>query len=107
MSPPTEKSRPTTGGSTSAENLIKAAHLILDIWEIRMSPSKVSRIARTYKHQVEKNGFAFIDFLANCLNASAEQRRKAVQNPDLAKVLTYNDPTGETAVNNILHGDAA
>jgi hypothetical protein len=96
-----------SGGSTSAETLIKAAHIVLDNCGIRMSPSWVSRLVRTYKHRVERNGFPFIDFLANAVQLSAEQRRTALQNPDIACVITYADPTGETAVRNVMRDEAA
>jgi hypothetical protein len=87
------------GGSTSAEDLIKAAHMLLDEYEINLSPSKVSRMVRTYKHQVERNGFPFVDFLVNQISLSMDQRR-AYQ--DKALVITYADPTGEDAVHNVL-----
>jgi hypothetical protein len=93
-----------TGGTTSAERLIKAAHLVLDNCGIAMSPSKVSRIVRQYRRQVEDNGFGFFDYLANAVQLSDQQKRAALLNPDIARAISYADPTGETAVNNVMRG---
>jgi hypothetical protein len=100
MSRPSQTGRlRSIGGSTSAEDLIKAAHMLLEEYEISMSPSKVSRIVRTYKHQVERNGFPFVDFLVNAVDISMHQRRA---DPNKARVISYADPTGEDAVHNVL-----
>jgi hypothetical protein len=66
-----------------------------------MSPSKVSRLVREFKHRVEQNGFPFEEFLVNAVQVTAEQRRRLAANPDIAKVIRYADPTGETAVRNV------
>ena len=102
MSPPGRTATPTTGGSTSAETLIKHAHRLLANCGIQMSPSKVSRLVRTFKHRVEGNGFPFEAFLVNSVELTAQQRRQALADPDIARVIAYADPTGETAVNNVL-----
>lgn len=83
-----------------AESLIKAAHLVLENCNVRMSPSKVSRLVRDYQRHVAANGFPFLDFLVNAVQLTAEQRRQALMNPDIARVISYADPTGEAAVNN-------
>jgi hypothetical protein len=54
---------------------------------------------------VESNGLAFEEFLANSVQLTAEQRRRALANPDIARVIAYADPTGEAAVNNVLRDD--
>jgi hypothetical protein len=33
---------------------------------------------------------------------SEAQKRAAMSNPDIARAISYCDPTGETAVNNVL-----
>jgi len=71
-----------------------------------MSPSKVSRLVREYKRQVEQNGFAFFDFLANAVALSADQRRTMLADPAIARAISYADPTGETAVRNVLRGES-
>ena len=45
-----------SGGSTSAENLIRAAHTALNNAGVRMSASKVNRLVRQFMHRVEANG---------------------------------------------------
>lgn len=92
-----------TGGTTSAETLMRHAQELLANCGIQMSPSKVSRLVRTFKHRVEGNGFPFEAFLVNSVQLTAEQRRKALANPNIARAISYADPTGETAVNNVLH----
>ena len=103
------RSTATTGGGPSAEKLIKAAHILLDDLDITMSPSKVSRLVRTYQHRVEHTGFSFWKFLANAVELSDDRTLRAVlRNPVLARTFVgYLDPTGETAVNNIGRREAA
>jgi hypothetical protein len=103
-SPPTESGYRATGGKTSTEEKLKAAHLVLVNSGIRLAPSKVSRIVRDYERNVDANGFGFFRFLANAVQLSAEQQRAALSNPDVAKAISYADPTGEQAVHNVLLG---
>lgn len=91
-----------SGGSTSTESLIKTAHLIFDNCDINMSPSKVTRIVREYQYRVAQNGFSFFAFLANTVQLSIAQQQTALLNPDIARVISYADPTGERAVSNVL-----
>jgi hypothetical protein len=102
VGPPAALLQPVTGGNTSAETLIKHAHKLLADCGITMSPSKVSRLVREFQNRVAQNGFAFEAFLVNSVQLTSEQRRRALANPDIARVIAYADPTGETAVNNIL-----
>ncbi|MHC9292492.1 hypothetical protein ACRCUN_08475 [Mycobacterium sp. LTG2003] len=92
------------GGSTSAEALVTHAHKLLANCGVSISPSKVSRMVREYKRRVEKNGFPFEAFLVNTVQLTAEQRRQMLANPDIARVISYSDPTGETAANNVDRG---
>ncbi|VBA62113.1 hypothetical protein [Mycobacterium attenuatum] len=82
--------------------MVKAAHLVLDNCGIKMSPSKVSRLVRDYQHQVAMNGFSFFDFFVNSVQLSEQQKRTAMLNPDIARAISYSDPTGETAIRNVL-----
>lgn len=82
----------------SAESLVKHAHKLLANCGVPMSPSKVSRLVREYKHRVEQNGFSFEAFLVNTVQVTAEQRRRMLANPDIARVIAYADPTGEAVV---------
>ncbi|WP_153395791.1 hypothetical protein [Ornithinicoccus halotolerans] len=56
-----------------------------------------------FSERVERNNFNFFDFLANAVQLHADQRRRALADPDVQRVITYADPTGETAVRNVLH----
>lgn len=103
--PPTRSSAPApSGGTTSTENLIKAAHLVLDECGITLSPSKVSRIVRDYQRNVAPNGFGFFPFLATAVQLSEGQKQTALLNPEIARAISYADPTGETAVNRVIRG---
>lgn len=84
------------------DTLLKVAHTVLGNCGIEMRPAKVRRLVQTFQHRVERNGFAFFDFLANSVALSAEERRRALADPDLQRVISWADPTGETAVSNVL-----
>lgn len=99
--------REPSGGSTSADTLIAHAQKLLGNCGVEMSPSRVSRLVRQFKHRVETNGFGFDSFLLNAVQLTADQRRKALAHPDIARVISYSDPTGEAAVNNVLRRTAA
>jgi hypothetical protein len=108
MSPPgLTATLKTSGGDMSAEALIKHAQKLLCSSGIEMSPSKVSRLVREFRHRVEIEGFSFGAFLLNTVQMTAEQRRRALANPEIARVISYADPTGERAVNNVLRDSAA
>ena len=98
----------SSGGNKSTEaqgqtaKLIIAAQNILGACGYPMGPSRVSKLVRRFQHRVEGNGFAFFDFIANAIRLSEAQRRRALADPDIARIISYLDPTGETAVNNVL-----
>lgn len=102
MSPPGQKATPTSGGAANAGTLIKHAQKLLINCGITMSPSKVSRLVREYRHRVERNGFAFEAFLVNSVMLTAEERRRVLANPDVAKAISYPDPVGEEAVRHVM-----
>lgn len=105
MSPPTTRLAFTSGGTKSTDGidkLIVAAHGILDACGYPLSQSKVSKLVRRFRYRVENNGFAFFDFIANAIQLTEAQRRNALSNPDVARCIAYADPTGETAVNNVM-----
>jgi len=104
---------PTSGGTTSAEatsqteHFTRLAHTILAACDFRMGQSSVSRLVRRFQYRVECNGWNFFDYFANAMQMTAEQRRQALANPDLARCIGYSDPTGEQAVNNVMKGAQA
>ena len=67
-----------------------------------MGPSKIHRMCCRFVNRVQGNGFDFFDFLANQLELTAEQRRAALADPETQRVIAYSDPTGESAVNNVM-----
>jgi hypothetical protein len=101
-----------SGGTISAEatsqteQAIRVTHTILANCGVVMSPSKVSRLVRLYQSRVAANGWTFLDFLANKVALSVQQYRRVLADPDMARVIVYLDPTGETAVNNVLREQA-
>lgn len=107
MSPPAAPPQIRTGGSTSAESTsqtqlrIRAAHRLLDILDIDMSPSRVSRLVRQFDARIQRNGWTFFEFFANTCQLTVEQRRRAGTDPELAYFLRYADRTGEDAVWNV------
>lgn len=79
--------------------MIRETHLILRNCGIPMSPANVSRLVRTYKSQVEPNGFPFVDYVVNTVEMTVMQRRVVAD--ELTRVIGYADPTGETAARNV------
>lgn len=67
-----------------------------------MGPNKVARLVRRYLETVARNGWSLFDYLATAVRLDAEQRRRALLHPDIARVIAYADPTGETAVGNVM-----
>lgn len=107
MSPPGLMTRPRSGGSTapSKSELISAARLILDNCGIGFGNRKVFRLVDSFCQRAPNgSGHAFFLYLTNAVQMSADQQRAALLNPDIAHVIAYADPTGETAVNNVMRG---
>jgi hypothetical protein len=101
---------PETSGGTkcmSAETLTEHAEILLAACGVDWSDSKIKRTVRQFKDRVERNGFPFEAFLLNSVKLTAEQKRLALLNPDIARVISYADPTGECAVNNVMRHTAA
>jgi hypothetical protein len=88
--------------TSQTQQRINAVHAVLDNCGYIMSPSKVSRMVRQFEHQAERNGWNLLDFLANKVALTEEQRRQVLADPDVALVISYADPTGESAVRNVM-----
>lgn len=99
---PTQTCGRTTRPGSDTQKLVADTHRLLGNCGIALSPSKVSKLVRRYIFQVERNGYSFADYLANTVRLTAEQRRAVLADPGLARVISYADPTGETAVNNVI-----
>lgn len=91
--------------STSAEDterLCRDAQIILDNVGMSMPRPRLSRMVRTFRGQVEGKGWAFFDYVTNAVQLSEGRKRAARSNPEILRVIGYADPTGETAVANVL-----
>lgn len=84
------------------EDLKAVARTILWNCGIEYGPSKIHRLCCQFVNRVQGNGFDFFDFIANRVQLTAEDRRRALSNPDIQRVIAYRDRTGEDAVNNVL-----
>lgn len=80
------------------EALIRFSNELLDRIGANRSASWVSRTVRAYSHG--RHGL-FGTFLLDRLEVSNERRET---DPELAYLLAYSDPTGETAVRNVMRG---
>lgn len=91
-----------TSGETrapSTESLTRIAHSVLDHFGYEMTRSHISRLVRRYEAAV--SGWSFFDYFANAIALDAGQRAQARLDPDVARAISYADPTGETAVGNV------
>ena len=98
---------PRSGGTTSPSKseLIGAARVILDNCGVQFSQNKIVRLVLQFLDRAPRaNGHAFFLYLTNAVQMSAEQQQSALLNPDIARAIAYADPTGETAVNNVMRG---
>ena len=89
---------------TTPETLAREAYSVLASCGIAASRSKVSRIVRDYMRNVAGNGHPFGAYLLNTLQLTAQRRAALTNHPDWARVISYADPTGEQAVNNVRRG---
>jgi len=92
------------GGNTGAgtEDLIRSAHLIFANCGIDIGARRVNRLVQQFKVRVERNGFAFFDFLVNSVQLGEDRRRQALADPDVVRAIAYADHTGETAVRDVM-----
>jgi len=86
--------------STQTEHHIRLGSDLLTFWGIGMSHNRLVKHVRRFEREV--TGFTFFDYLANAVQADDEDRRRAHLDPELARAISYADPTGETAVRNVM-----
>jgi hypothetical protein len=85
--------------------LIRDAQAVLAGCGITRSPAWVSRTVRAYVNGTgARAGLPFVRHLIARLELSAEARARAERHPDIANLLAYADPTGETAVAHVMRG---
>jgi ABC-type phosphate transport system substrate-binding protein len=83
--------------------LTNAARLILDNCGISFSQNRIVRLVLQFKERApHANGYVFFQFLTNAVQMSNAQQQAALLDPNIARVIAYADPTGETAVNNVI-----
>lgn len=87
---------------SAEERYNRIANATLDASGYALGRSKVRRLVREFTGRVERNGFEFFEFFTNALLLDADARRRALLNPDVARAISYADPTGETAVRNVI-----
>lgn len=105
MSPATATAELRMGGTTSPlqSQMVNAARLIFDNCGVRCSENKLSRMVRRFiSFAPRAGGDAFFAFLAGEVQMSETQKRSALANPDVARVISYADPVGEDAVHNVM-----
>lgn len=84
------------------EELKSTLRAVLERQGIEWGPNKVNRHVVRYLEQVAPKGVGFFDHTVNVLALSVDRRRGLLADPSLARVISYADPTGETAVRNVL-----
>jgi hypothetical protein len=87
--------------AATPESLIRDAHLLMQACGIHRSPSWAARTVRTFV-QSSVHGLPFGDYLAARLQLNAQQRADLLARSEFARVISYADPTGETAVRNVM-----
>lgn len=105
MSPPTATAEIRRGGSTAPlkNHLAHAAALILQNCGIQFGTRKIFRLVDSFVERAPNaGGHVFFQYIANAVQLSAGQRQAALINSDIARAISYADPTGETAVNNVM-----
>lgn len=91
-------------GQMTAEALRRDAERLLANCGALQSRSWVSRTVRDYLRRTTWHGIPFGAFLLSRVQLNAEQRRRAWADPELHSFLAYADPTGESAVRNVMAG---
>jgi hypothetical protein len=107
MSPGAALAAPSTPGCNSEprdqiERYIRVAVATLDATGFPMGVRRMHTLVHRYVEQVAHNGWTFFEFFTNACRFDADQRRRALLNPDVARAISYADPTGETAVNRVM-----
>ena len=89
-----------------AENLKAEARRLLDACGVPATPNWVNRVVVRYLQSVAPTGFPFGPWLVAQVELTREQRVAALNDPEVRYCLDYSDPTGETAVRNVMrrHG---
>lgn len=79
--------------------LIRETHAVFARFGVRVSHDRVIKLVQVYIRLVRPNGYSFADYIATQV-AMTEVQRQLVAD-ELRKVVSYADPTGETAAGNV------
>ena len=85
-----------------AEALVRVAEVVVNNVGAGWSHSKMSRVVRQYIYRSDGHGMPFFYYLAHMLCLDANRQRALLNHPDVARAISYADPTGETAVRNVM-----
>lgn len=85
-------------GRDEVQAAVNQVHQWLVQAGVRWSPSKVSKTVRQYNYQVRSSGMSLGRYVAG-------QLQQAGNSAAAARFLTYADPTGETAVANVMRSN--
>lgn len=93
-------------GTVTFSVLVSDASMILTRCGIDVRGSWLRRTVNDYLARVERTGYPFGPWLMARVELNAEQRRRAMADPECHSFLCYSDPTGEAAVRNVMrrHG---
>lgn len=102
----TRSRRNMSAETPSAEMLCRETGRLLEACGVQRTRSWISRFVRDYCERVQHTGYPFGPWLMARVELNAEQRRRAMADPECHSFLSYSDPTGETAVRNAMrrHG---
>lgn len=94
---------PSQRETPSTDQLVHAGRIIVDHFHISFTTSRILRLAIQFKSRAPQGDkYLFFEFLSAQIHLTDSQKRAALSTPEIARVLVYNDPTGEQAVNNVL-----
>lgn len=102
MSPSLAHASSGVTASPELEQHKSLARLILSNAGIDYGPNRINRLVVRFAGRVERNGWAFLDYIANVVQLDAQTKARLLADPDIARAISYADPTGEQAVHNVM-----
>jgi prophage antirepressor-like protein len=98
-----QSASPGVAASPTKTELVNAARTVCRCLGLSLSENKIVRLVLRFKDKAPHGSkFLFFQFLCSAVDVNTDQRRAALLNSDVARVIGYSDPTGEQAVNNVL-----
>jgi hypothetical protein len=87
---------------SQTERLIRIAVAVLDRYGVEMSHNRMVKLVRRYERFAGPNGWTFFDYFTNAIRMDQDRRREIANDPDVRRLISYTDRTGEKAVTNVL-----